>query len=188
MVVLNRLIKGMASLSFDSLLSEHERDYRAVRLEWVTVTDSLLYFAGLLHLMKHILGNLLVYREKMEDNARRTSELLATEALMFSLGESMGKNRAHFLLYNLSMASRDQNRPLLDVLADDPDICRHFSRSELQEMIEPGRHLGQATSLTAQILQEADARLRQYFGNAAPIPSCPLADETGHCPLPLEDH
>ena len=60
-IVLARLIKANAGLGFEGMINEHERDYRAVRLEWVALTDSSLYVCGLLDLMKDILANMTIH-------------------------------------------------------------------------------------------------------------------------------
>ena len=59
-VVLSKLIKNQASSGFDGLINEHERDYRAVRLEWVSIPESSLMLCSALSLVKSILKNQLV--------------------------------------------------------------------------------------------------------------------------------
>ena len=67
-VVLARLIKANAGLGFEGMINEHERDYRAVRLEWVTVTDTSLFVCGLLALMKVILKGLIIHEHRIRQN------------------------------------------------------------------------------------------------------------------------
>jgi adenylosuccinate lyase len=67
-VVLARLIKANAGLGFEAMINEHERDYRAVRLEWVTITDTSLFVCGLLSLMKAILKDLIVHEHRIRQN------------------------------------------------------------------------------------------------------------------------
>src|SRR3990167_7224402 len=65
---LAKLVKGHASLSFDSLVAEHERDYRAIRLEWVTLTDASLYTCCALKLMKSVCQELVVHKKNIRRN------------------------------------------------------------------------------------------------------------------------
>jgi adenylosuccinate lyase len=85
-VVLARLIKANAGLGFEAMINEHERDYRAVRLEWVTITDTSLFVCGLLSLMKAILKDLIVHEHRIRQNVYKAATLISTEALMFYLG------------------------------------------------------------------------------------------------------
>jgi adenylosuccinate lyase len=106
-VVLARLVRNNAALGFETLINEHERDYRAIRLEWAAFTDASLYVCGALSLMKSILANLIVHEEKIRQNVNQAAGLIATEALMFRLAEKMGKQAAHQLLYEISMEARN---------------------------------------------------------------------------------
>jgi len=90
-IVLARLIKANAGLGFEGMINEHERDYRAVRLEWVTITDTSLFVCGLLSLMKSILKGLIVHEDRIRENVDNAATLISTEALMFFLGETIGK-------------------------------------------------------------------------------------------------
>ncbi len=177
-VVLARLIKGNAGLAFDSLISEHERDYRAVRLEWVTVTDSCLAFCGLLAHMKKILSGLIVHEDAVRGNVARSAELLGTEALMFALAERIGKEEAHQLLYQNSMAAYDTDTPLIDVLAADPVVGSAFDRGRLEKILAPENHTGLAARLTEQV---ADAAAKLLAGRQIGTrkPECPLRTNGG---------
>lgn len=166
-VVLSKLVKNNASLGFETLLNEHERDYRAVRLEWVAVTDASLYACGALSLTKTILANLIVHEDRIQRNVEQAASLIATEALMFSLAGKMGKQAAHQLLYEISMEARDiqfthtgdpsmgrrkTDKSLLDLLIAHPDIKNTFSTEELRKAIDPAQHIGLAGELTDRVV------------------------------------
>lgn len=188
-VVLARLVKNNASLGFETLINEHERDYRAIRLEWVAVTDASLYVCGALSLLQAILENLIVHEERISQNVDQAASLIATEALMFSLAEKMGKQAAHQLLYELSMGARttgirsanggnkgrgDTDRPLIELLAAHPEINRIFSPDALRQAINPARHIGLAGQLTDRVVQNAKNWLAGQGQAGGTITPCPL--------------
>lgn len=188
-VVLSKLVKSNASLGFDSLINEHERDYRAVRLEWVTVTDASLYSCGALSLMRTILANLIVHEDRLSRNVDQAACLIATEALMFTLAEKMGKQAAHQLLYEISMEARTTDirssdaqskerrmtdRPFIDLLFDHPDIKNTFTFEELQQAIDPEHHIGLAGQLTDRVVNAAVNWLDAHGGSVTEVPPCPL--------------
>jgi len=179
-VVLARLVRNKASLGFETLISEHERDYRAVRLEWAALTDASLYACGALSLMQTILDNLIVHEATIRLNVEQAAGLIATEALMFRLAENMGKQAAHHLLYELSMEARNggwsADRPFIDFLAGHPDIREVFTREELQMAIDPARHVGLAGELTDRVVQEAGAWLAAHGEDLGAVTPCPLRD------------
>lgn len=183
-VVLARLVRNKASLGFETLINEHERDYRAVRLEWAALTDASLYACGALSLMRTILDNLIVHEEKIRQNVAQAAGLIATEALMFRLAAKMGKQAAHQLLYEISMEARNggrrADRPFIDLLADHPDIRSEWTREKLHAAMDPGRHVGLAGELTDRVVKEAGAWLAARGGKVVVPAPCPLRG-TGIC-------
>lgn len=185
-VVLARLVRTHAGTAGETLISEHERDYRAVRLEWATLTDGLLYLAGALSMMRFITGNLRVHAERMRSNAVNVADLIGTEALMFELGKQTGKQTAHQLIYEAAMQAVEENTPLLDLLNDCPEIQKHFTRDDLARMIAPERHIGRAKELTATTVAAARATTSKARETQYAPASCPLAASNGCCAIPTE--
>ncbi|MEW6427543.1 MAG: adenylosuccinate lyase family protein [Thermodesulfobacteriota bacterium] len=180
-VVLSRLVKSQAAAAMDTLVSEHERDYRAVRMEWAAVTDAFLYSCGALRLMQQILAGLQVHGERMEANATRAGELLASESLMFRLAEAMGKQQAHALLYRLAMEAVEKNVLFSAALLDNPDVRRYFDEAALLEILRPEKYTGQAREITAVVVARA-ATILADRKPAAPAP-CRFAGDDGRCRL-----
>ena len=190
-VVLAKLVKNNAALGFDTLINEHERDYRAVRVEWVAITDASLYASGALSLMQSILEDLIVHEDRIGQNVNQAASLIATEALMFRLADKMGKQAAHKLLYEISMEARTTSkrsssskritdRPLVDLLAAHPEIKSIFTPEELQLEIDPAQHIGLAGQLTDRVVKNANDRLAGMGKTSGEITPCPLQD-TGIC-------
>jgi len=179
-VVLARLIKNNAALGFEALINEHERDYRAIRLEWATVTDTSLYICGALSLMTSILENLIVHEEKIQQNVNNAASMIGSEALMFLLAEKIGKQPAHQLLYEISMKSRNTGRPLCDVLLEHADITSALTVEEVRQALDPKRHIGLALQLTDQVIEAGNAWLAAAKDTAYIVPPCPLQG-TGLC-------
>ncbi len=180
-VVLSKLIKANASLSFDSLINEHERDYRAVRLEWVTVVDTSLYLCGALSMMKSILGNLIIHEEAMERNLQKSAVLISTEALMFLIGEKIGKQKAHQLIYEVSMSTHDTGAEFIDQLAMHPDIQGLFSRKTLGKAITPEKNIGLAYTLTDRVIKSAKEWASKYTKTDGIKLQCPLKNGNNDC-------
>ena len=181
-VVLSKLINSNASLGFEGLLNEHERDYRSVRLEWVTITDTSLFTCGLLALMKNILDDLRIHEDKVRENVDTAAPLISTEALMFFLGKTIGKQTAHTLIYETSMEAVDTGKPLLDLLMNRPEISRNFRREEIEQTILPENHIGMSQSLTQRTIDYVKDRLQQRpLTLQTAEKRCPLATENGTC-------
>ncbi len=180
-VVLAKLVKSNASLAFDTLINEHERDYRSVRLEWITITESSLFTCGALNLMRAILKNLIVHEDRIGANLERAACLVSTEALMFLLAEKIGKQNAHHLIYQASMQTHATQGSLLELLMEQPEVRANFSPDLLTQAISPANHIGLAQQLTDQVVAKANLRFPGPPPALGPTVSCPLAGHQG-CP------
>lgn len=159
-VVLARLIKANAGLGFEGMINEHERDYRSVRLEWVTVTDTSLFMCGLLSIMKALLKGLVVHEHNIRRNVEKAATFISTEALMFRLGEKIGKQTAHEIIYETSMEAIEKNLPLIDLLMARSEISANFARKDLESAIDPARHIGLSEGLTRRLIEYIKEKLR----------------------------
>lgn len=152
-VVLARLVKAQAILGFEGLIHEHERDSRALRLEWVSITNSCQYACGALNLMKTILGGIIVHENKIASNLKRSSEYIGTEALMFALGKKTGKQTAYRIVYELSQQAQEEGRPLKELLASHPIINKELSRSKIEDAFDPSNHTGLSKLLSDRVIR-----------------------------------
>ena len=180
-VVLSRLINANAGLGLEGLVSEHERDYRSVRMEWVTVADTSLFICGQLAMMKEILADLIVHEKAIRRNVDQAAIMICTEALMFFLGRKIGKNTAHRIIYETSMAAVESGRPLIELLMEQPEIRENFRRSELETMISPENHVGKSAELTRRTIDLVDRELAELSLPPDRERACPMAGNRGGC-------
>lgn len=184
-VVLSRLVKSNATLGLEGIVNEHERDYRSVRMEWVTITDSCLFACGALHLMKEILQGIIIHEKRIEENLAKSASLLGTEALMFILGDKIGKQSAHRILYEASMDAIEHKKPLEDILLRHPIISKHVSPKEIKKAIDPSLHIGRSHQLVDGVIRMVEERLgRKLKIQDTKARMCPLMKETGGCRVP----
>ena len=177
-VVLSKLITSNVALGYEGLICEHERDYRSVRLEWAALTDSSLYSCGLLALMKDILADMMVHEQRVRSNVLKAAPLISTEALMFFLGKTIGKQNAHTLVYEASMQAVETGQSLLDILMEDPAIADNFSREEIEQSTAPEKHIGKSRELTEQTIRFVETRMQDR--------ETPAGDDAARCPLCTE--
>ena len=186
-VVLARLLKGCAAGGLDTLINEHERDYRAVRMEWVCLTDALAYLACALAATRRILAGLSVRREALARNLGSSACLVGSEALMFLIAGRIGKKKAHEILYRAAMEARDSGGSFLDAVLRQPEIAGLFSLEELREATSPEKHIGRAGEITDAVVARSKNLTGPPPGLDAPA-ACPLADPDGGCGLrPVHD-
>jgi adenylosuccinate lyase len=159
-VVLAKLVKNQAALSYDTLISEHERDYRTVRLEWSVITDASLYTCSALSSMLVILANLNVNEARIRQNVSSFASILSTEALMFFLSEKIHKQNAFNYIYDASLCALANDTNLIDELLKFEEIAVTFTKASLEKSINPFQYIG----VSAQLVDEIISKSQLKFG------------------------
>ena len=71
---------------------------------------------------------------------------------MMGLAPYLGRQHAHDLVYDLCRQAIGEQRPLLDLLAETPEITGHLSREELTRLCDPANYLGLSAVMTDHVL------------------------------------
>ena len=116
--------------------------------------------AGALKQTRFVLEGLEVDAAKMRANIDLTNGLVMSEAVMMGLGRHIGREYAHDLVYDICREALGADRPLLDLLAEHPEISRHLDRAALAKLCDPANYLGQAGVMVDRVLA-AQSRCRR---------------------------
>ena len=77
---------------------------------------------------------------------------------MMGLGRHIGREYAHDLVYDICREAMAKSRPLLDLLAEHPEINRHLDRAALAKLCDPANYLGQAGVMVDRVLAGLESR------------------------------
>jgi len=157
LVSLTKPIRYNVALIQESMIVEHERDAMSWRGEWIALPESCIYLAAQLASAKAILSGLVVKPENMLRNLNMLGGLLLSERVMFVLAETMGKQTAHELVYELCMKSEEQHIPFREVLMADDRVREAIRQEELEKLLDPATYLGSAPQTVDKVLAAAEA-------------------------------
>ncbi|HEY5279692.1 MAG TPA: 3-carboxy-cis,cis-muconate cycloisomerase, partial [Pseudolabrys sp.] len=93
-----------------------------------------------------------VNEKKMRDNLDMTKGLIMSEAVMMGLGDRMGRNYAHDVVYDICREVVKTGRPLIDLLEENAEIRKHADRKTLEKMVDPTNYLGVAGEMVDRVL------------------------------------
>jgi adenylosuccinate lyase len=154
-VVMARLAAGQVSAALAGMGGDHERDSRALRVEWVCVPDVSHYCLSACSIVDEIVDGLSVHTDRLLSNVQVVRDQVATEGLMLALAATVGKQTAHEHVYELSQAARTQGRSLRELLKEHPVIAGHLDEEQLDRIFDPAQYMGQSAALTGQVVAEA---------------------------------
>ena len=151
---LARLIRHNTALIVESLVHDHERDGRSWKAEWVVLAETCLAVGKLLVLLRTLVGNLVIHTDRMRANLEATGGFVLSEAVMLALAARIGKQSAHTLIYEASMAAHAAGHGLKEAILDNSQICAHLSRDEIEALFDYRQHTGQCGAMVDQVLAE----------------------------------
>jgi len=152
------VVRQHAAALMDAMVADHERSTGPWEIEWIVLPEAFCLMAGALNHARTLVAGLEVDAGRMRANLDLTNGLVMSEAVMMGLGRHLGRKYAHDLVYDLCREATKQNRPLLDVLAEHPEIAKHADRRQLAEWCEPSTYLGFSGVMVDRVLSRLHAR------------------------------
>ena len=137
------VVRQHAAALMDAMIADHERSTGPWEIEWIVLPEAFCLTAGALKQTRFVLEGLEVDAGKMRANIDLTNGLVMSEAVMMGLGPYIGREYAHDLVYDICREPFAQNRPLLDLLAEHPEIKPHLNAATGQT-VRSRELLGQA--------------------------------------------
>lgn len=154
-VVLARLVRALVPVSLESMILEHERDYRGTRTEWVVVPEASHFAMTALALTLGLLERLEVDREALSACVQAERDRLCTEAFMLALGRFVGKQRAFALLYDVCQRAESEQRALSEVAAQHPVIRELIGEAAMAHIFDPLAYLGESAAMVDNVVAAA---------------------------------
>ena len=146
------VVRQHAAALMDAMIADHERSTGPWEIEWIVLPEAFCLIAGALKQSRFVLEGLEVDAGAMRRNIDRTQGLVMSEAVMMGLGQYIGREYAHDLVYDICRVAVSEGRPLLDLLAEHPEINKHLDRHALAELCDPGNYLGQSGVMVDRVL------------------------------------
>jgi len=146
-----KLVKGKLLVAHESMIQEHERDGSSWKLEWVVVPEAFMYTEGAVVKARKVLQGLVVNKDKMKQNLDILKGLLLSEAAMLRLGEKMGKQTAHEVVYEISMKAFQDNASFKEYLLADERVSTYFTGEDLDKILDPFAYTGLCSQIAENV-------------------------------------
>jgi len=143
-VAMTRVVMNNSSLGLQGMMAEHERDTRSWRLDWHSIPESSIMTAKALQACTEIMEGLDINEPRITENLDMLHGMLFSEALMFYLGEKIGKQTAHHLIRDAILAANSGDRTFRELLLEDPEIGANITKEELDSVMDYSKHIGKS--------------------------------------------
>ncbi len=146
------MVKQLVAALLEAQIEDHERSTGPWEIEWIALPEIFLLTAGALAQTRFVVEGLHVNEKKMHENLFITKGLLMSEAVMMGLGDKMGRNTAHDVVYDVCREVVKTGRPLIDLLEENEEIKKYADRKTLEALMNPANYLGVAGEMVDRVL------------------------------------
>jgi len=143
-VALSKLLQMQVVPALAGMLGENERDLRGWMAEWSFLPETCCLVGGMLFWVNKVLAGLQVYPEKMARNLDVLQGLLLSENVMLALGEKIGRQAAHEVVYEVCMEAFEKRIPLKGLLLKDRRVNQHLTEEQVDNLLDPTKYTGLA--------------------------------------------
>jgi 3-carboxy-cis,cis-muconate cycloisomerase len=99
-----------------------------------------------------VLEGMEVHADQMAANLDLTHGLIVSEAVMMGLAPTLGRDRAHDLVYELCHRVGSESTPLSELLLRNKEISSQLSADKINQLTDPTRYLGLAGVMVDRVL------------------------------------
>ncbi|GGK87756.1 3-carboxy-cis,cis-muconate cycloisomerase [Streptomyces flaveus] len=139
----------LAATLYGSLAAEDERPAGAWHAEWEPLRELLRLVGGAARDAAELTEGLQVHADVMRAHLDLTHGLIVSERLSAELAPVLGRARAKELLTRAAERATAENRPLAELLAEEPEL----KKLDLAVLTDPTQYTGSAGALTDRALE-----------------------------------
>ena len=157
LVSLSRIVRAQAGLALEGMVSEHERDGRAWKTEWVLLPEACLAFATAAKMGAAMLRELEVDPDRMAANIAGHDGYLQSEPVMRALADRVGKHTAHVVVYEAAMQGIESGESFRTALRSDSRLDG-ISEPELSALLDVRAALGASGEFVDRVVRTVKRR------------------------------
>jgi len=158
---LARIVRAQLIPAFENIALWDERDLTNSSAERIVFPEAFIFTDHLISLATRTLANMRLRPDNIERNLTLLHGLNMAENVMVELAKKgVGRQQAHEIMRQSSMAAFEQKRELADVLLENDIVTRHLKPEEIASLLDPHQYIGTAV---AQVERLCEKLQRQYL-------------------------
>lgn len=155
-IALGAEIRAQVPLALEAMMTEHEADRTTTLMMDAAEGRAAVATGDMLSRLAEILRGLRLDARRMRANLDLGGGLIMAEAIMLELGQVIGRQHAHDVVYDAAQAAAVEARPFSELLAADPRVTKHLDKARIARLLDPVAYTG----LCAEMAREGAARAR----------------------------
>jgi 3-carboxy-cis,cis-muconate cycloisomerase len=137
-----RLVHSSVAALSSASAHAGERDMALWAVEWLAIPQTFILGGGVAEKLAALLAGLEVDELRMRANLELTDGAILAEAAMMLVATVLGHEQAHGVVMAASRRARYARRPMLEVVAQAPELGGLIAADQLQRLQDPTRYTG----------------------------------------------
>ncbi len=159
-VAISRIVRATVPLALEAIGAEHERDKVVLQTEREFVARTCCLTDAAIKKAAFVTAGLTVRTDRMESNLFLQKGLLMSEAIMMHLGDRIGRQEAHEVIYRICMEAFETDTPLRDLLVKDKLVRENLDEMQLDKLLDPRSYTGLAGHFVDKVLSNGSGGKR----------------------------
>jgi adenylosuccinate lyase len=158
-------IRALVPLGLEAMMTEHEADRTTSLIMDSAESRACIATGDMLSRLGEILRGLKLDPERMRANLDLGGGLIMAEAVMLDLGQAIGRQHAHDVVYDAAMAAAVEKKSFGDLLAADARVTAHLKPAEIRKLLDPTAYTGLCAQMARDAADRARATAREIRAN-----------------------
>ncbi len=151
---LARILKSNIIPALDNIVLEDERDLTNSANERIIFAENVILLDYMISQLTSNIEEVEFDEIKIEENLNLTKGAVLSEKIMLNLvKKGIGRQEGHEILRNAAIKAKKENRFLKEILFENPNIAEVFTKTEIDDLLNPHKYLGKAVEQTENILK-----------------------------------
>jgi adenylosuccinate lyase len=151
---LARILKSNIIPALDNIVLEDERDLTNSANERIIFSENFILLDYMIIQLTKNIEEVEFDEIKIEENLNLTKGAFLSEKVMVNLvKKGIGRQEGHEILRNAAIKAKQENRILKEILIENPNIVEVFTKTEIDDLLNPHKYLGKAVEQTENILK-----------------------------------
>ena len=157
-IALAAQLRAQVNLAMDAAQSSHEGDASSSKMIYTAVDTACPLAMDMLTQLEELLIRLRLMPERMQANLKLTGGLINSEKIMMALANrGLGRQKAHDAVHASALTASRTNRPIREVLAENPAVSALLTPEDIEQNLNPDNHLGDSVRLAHKLAGRARA-------------------------------
>ena len=150
-------IRAQVPLALEAMQTEHEADRTTSLMIDTAESRACIATGDMLVRLVQVIRGLKLDPQRMRKNLDLSGGLIMAEAVMLTLGATLGRQHAHDVVYDAAQAAFVEHKAFGDLLSADPRVTERLDSADIIKLLDPTEYCG----LSATLAREAVQRVRE---------------------------